>query len=953
MRKSAQLLAFATIACALLPAHVANAQVQLEVEAFTGTPFGVGRLTLRSGGEFRINRPPRAGRGRIADLARRLAAQAGAGNPVDLQSSEMAILERDGRLFYPVFAKRERPILQQFVSVPSESTAYFLFTGNAPLQLTLHTPDATNAGVTPRVDPAGHARLLGEWWREYSSVAGGASAPAGYPAMVEQYLVDTLARRMRLEVPQPPEAKQLNLLRGELSLLAGTEATRLDMARQVLLSGMTAAATVPLPEELPAPQPELLTPPLDVPVEALAGRVPVECFYVRFGNFPNFLWLRHRTEDWGGELRDVVSERGLDYGLNARMQKIMGLREGKLAEVFGDKVIGDVALIGTDMFVNEGAAIGTLFQAKSSLALSNDLMQQRRASMRETPGATEEKLTIAGRAVSKITSPDGAIRSYYVADDDFHLVTTSQQIVEWFIATADGQHPSLASSNAFRATRTRLPLARNDTVFVYLSPEFFENLLSAHSHIEMQRRLRSDVEMELVPIAQLAAQAEGRPGATIEELIASDMLPAGFSQRADGSRLELRDGKLVDSLRGARGSFLPVPDVKIENVTPAEAAEYEEFQQYYVNEWGRMEPVALAIRREELPEGKLERVIVDALAAPLAPKHVAMLSNWLGEPTTRSLTGIAGDVVSFQAVLQGGGLLGGPPGEYMLFGALRNADPAIALSENTGILGRIVQMQLQGVQSYVGAWPHPGMLSIISSALNSAPDPAGFSRSPTGLWRRQLGDFTLLSFHPEILDGISPGLQFVEAERPAQVRIRAEDLANSTLAPLINAYGYKQSRAITAGNARFMNMLVEQLHVAPADAMSTGERLLGAKFVSPLGGEYKLEGTDGGPHSWVATALADNPAGSPPADYQFRALNWLRGVEMELLLEKSPSPELSFHGEFIMPVEARAPAFELPKLPFGLPKAAPPPAKADTKPPAEKLPTPAPEKPRPSNPREL
>jgi hypothetical protein len=904
---------------------------------------------LRSGGEFRINRPPRPGRGRIADLARRLAAQAGAVNPVDLQSTEMAVTERDRRLFYPVFAKRERPILQQFVSVPSESAAYFLFKGDTPLELTVHTGTPTSGSVVPRVDPAGHARLLGDWWREYSSVASGGSAMPSYPAMVEQYLTDTLARRLRLAVPQPAEARQLNLLRGELSLLAGTEQVRLEMARRILLSEAPPTATAFLPEELPAPKPESLTPPLDVPLEPLAGRVPAECFYVRFGNFPNFLWLRHRTEDWGGELRDVVSERGLDYGLNARMQKILGLREGKLAEVFGDKVIGDVALIGTDMFVNEGAAVGTLFHAKSSLALANDLSQQRRATMRETPGATEEKLTIAGRVVSKITSPEGTIRSYYVADGDFHLVTTSQQIVEWFIATADGQHPSLASSDAFRATRARLPIARNDTVFVYLSPEFFENLLSAQSHIEMQRRLRSDVEMELVPIAQLAAKSEGRPGETIDELIASDMLPAGFGQRADGSRLELREGKLVDTIRGARGSFLPVPDCKPGKVTPEEAAEFERFKQYYINEWGRMEPVALAIRREELPEGKLERVVVDALAAPLAPKHVEMLSGWLGEPTTRSLKGIAGDVVSFQAVLQGGGLLGGSPGEYLLFGALRNADPAIALSENTGILGRILQMQLQGVQGYVGTWPHPGMLSIFSGPLNSAPDPAGFSRLPTGLWRRQLGDFTLLSFHPEILDGISPGLEFVEEERPAQVRIRAEDLATSTLAPLINAYGYKQSRAITAGNARFMNMLIEQLHVAPPEAMTTGERLLGAKFVSPLGGEYKLEASAGGPQTWVATALAANPGGAPPADYQFRALNWLRGVEMELLLEKSPTPELSFHGEFIMPVEARTPAFELPKLPFGLPKPSP----AAAKPPVEKLPTPASAPPRPANPREL
>ncbi len=943
MRKSARWLAIVAIGFALRLASPALGQEHLEVEAYSGTPFGVGRLTLRSGGELRLNRPLQPGRGRIIDLARQIAAQAGIPNPTDLQSTEMSVLERGQRLFYPVFAKRERPILRQFISVPTESTAYFLFTGDALLELSVQAPNPIAGSVIPRVDPAAHGRLLGDWWREYSSVASGNVALA-YPVMVEQYLVDTLARRLRLTVPRPPEVPQLNLLRGELNLLAGAESARLDLARRILLADMTAVATLPLPEELPSPRPELLTPPteqpvepqVDEPVEPLARRVPVECFYVRFGNFPNFLWLRHRTEDWGGELRDVVSERGQDYALNQRMQKTLGLREGKLAEVFGDKVIGDVALVGTDMFMNEGAAIGTLFQAKSSLALSNDLIQQRRASMRETPGATEEKLTIAGRAVSKIASPNGAIRSYYVADGDFHLVTTSRQIVEWFLATADGGHPSLGASDAFRAIRRRLPLARNDTVFVYLSPEFFENLLSAHYHIEMQRRLRSDVELELISIAQLAAQSEGRAGATIAELIASDLLPAGFGEHADGSQLELRDGHFVDSLRGARGSFLPVPDVAIERVSAAEAAEYQQFQDYYVHQWGRIQPVALAIRREELPESKLERVIVDALAAPLAPQHIAMLSDWLGEPTTRHLAPIAGDVVALQAVLRGGsgGLLGGPPGEYLLFGSLRNADPAIALSENTGLLGRILQMQLQGVQGYVGAWPHPGILSIFGSLLAASPDPGGYTQLPSSLWRRQLGDFTLLSFHPEILAGVGPELQFVESDRPAQVRIRAADLATSTLAPLINAYGYKQSRAITAGNLRFMNMLIEQLHVPPAEALATGERLLNARFVSPLGGEYRFASTGGAAPSWSATALTEHPGDSPPVDYQFRALTWLRGVNMELLLTQSPTPELSFHGEFVMPVEARASSFELPKLPFGLSK----PAAKPVEPPLRKTP---------------
>ncbi len=214
-------------------------------------------------------------------------------------------------------------------------------------------------------------------------------------------------------------------------------------------------------------------------------------------------------------------------------------------------------------------------------------------------------------------------------------------------------------------------------------------------------------------------------------------------------------------------------------------------------------------------------------------------------------------------------------------------------------------------------------MSLLGAAANAPADQGGYTRLVTGLWRRQLENFTLLSFHPEILAQASPQLRFIEAERPAQVWIHAEDLANSTLAPLINAYGYSQSRQIAAGNTRFMNLLVEQLHVPPAEALAEGERILNARFIAPLGGSYELRKTVGGTSSWMATALIDRPEDAPPPkDYQFRALNWLRGVDVELALQKAPDPALALHGEFIMPVEARAPAFQLPKLPFNLSKPA-------------------------------
>jgi hypothetical protein len=896
-----------------LHASGSQAQIRIDAEAYSGTPFGVGRVTLSSGGEIRVGRVPRPGGGRIADLARRALNQAGKGETTTLESAEIALTEKSGRTLYPVFEKRDRPLLRQFVSVPTASTIFFLFEGNAPLDLTMHAPQAHPRQVVPRQDREGHDRLLAAWWRDYSAAAA-EGRDAEYPPMVEEYLTDTLARRMNLPLTRRSDRRPTGLLQGELNQLFETETARLELAQAILLGDVAREpASESLPEELPEPKPELLNPPpADTPIEPIAAHVPVECLYVRFGSFSNFLWLRHRIDDWGGEVRDLISERGLDFGLGDRFQRQIGLRESGLAELLGERVIADVAVIGTDTFVREGAAIGMLFQAKNNAALTADLTQQRLVALKEAKGGKQEDFTIAGQKVSLFSTADNSLRSFYVADGDFHLVTTSRALVELFLATGAGKHDSLAASDEFRYTRSRVPLSQNDTIFAYLSPQFFQNLLSARYQIELNRRLRSAVEMELLPIARLAARGERKPGDTIDELVAGNLLPEGFGTRPDGSQLELADGKIVDSLRGGRGTFVPVPDVVLGKVTPAESKRYQGFTQSFREQFGRTAPIVARVQRQAMSDGKTERVVVDVQAAPLSERHVEMLSQWLGEPTDQRLAPIPGNAVSFEAVMRGGTFFSG--GEHHLFGGLRDADPAIVLDPQAGIIARLLTSQLEGIQGYLGAWPNPGFLRMLSGILDVPVDAQGYARLRSGLWRRQFDDFTLLSFHPEILEKTSQQLRFEKAPRPAQIWFHADDLARSQLAGFINAYGYRKSRQVTAGNTRFMNMLSEQLRVPPAECLATGEEILGAKFVSPLGGKYELRDFGDGLKNWVSTAIADRPDNSPPADYQFPALTWLRGADLEISAQNGA---LAAHAEVIMPVETRPAGFLLPSLPFG------------------------------------
>ena len=110
---------------------------------------------------------------------------------------------------------------------------------------------------------------------------------------------------------------------------------------------------------------------------------------------------------------------------------------------------------------------------------------------------------------------------------------------------------SLGASREFRHARTIMPLARDDTVFVYLSDAFFRNITGPRYRVEMMRRLEAVADVELVRLARLDSTAEGRRDGTIEQLVAGGLLPADFGPRPDGSRA------VLGARRGLRSASRP------------------------------------------------------------------------------------------------------------------------------------------------------------------------------------------------------------------------------------------------------------------------------------------------------------------------------------------------------------------------------------------------------------
>ncbi|MEX2357180.1 MAG: hypothetical protein WEE51_02550, partial [Pirellulaceae bacterium] len=404
----------ATVGCLLAIATTAKGA---NVEAYAGQPWGVGKITVSF---------------QRADF----------GDPLD--SHAFGVEDTDGRIFYPAFEKKRiLPLLQSLmgadrVTPPQELTTYFLFVGDQPMDVVVRTPTPQTIRVVPEIPrrPARYQSNLNQWWRQLHENARQQREQGDYSPVVETYLSAMLSQRMGMELPLRSREDMADRSALEpnqsLMLMLGAEKVHDALLKSLMfneLSNEGAHVALPQPirwQELPIP--DAVT---DVAIEPLAMQAPKECFYVRFGGLGNYLWLNRLLERNGGDLSKMVSNRGVSMHINEVVQRQLALKQSALADVFGDAVVADMAIIGRDTYTKEGASIGMLFQARNSGVLNNDIRTNYRNSLRqfEAQGATLETVEIAGHEVQFLSTPDNTLRSFHVQRGDFHLVTTSRDIV--------------------------------------------------------------------------------------------------------------------------------------------------------------------------------------------------------------------------------------------------------------------------------------------------------------------------------------------------------------------------------------------------------------------------------------------------------------------------------------------------------------------------------------------
>jgi len=907
----------------------------------------------------------------------------------DGREPRVLIDEASGRVFYPavssvvseILVPQERLLPQQIGrpgglidrlrnTVRPESTAqevqtgvriHALFRGDQPLNIRVYG-DLNQQFLLPvsaLPNLSHYQQLFDAWWSDMQKQTAEMLASQPSHASLPHFLTSMLARQLELtshELPEPPASDSGWISLGDskpqflemLESLSGSERFKEQAVRRILSQPLlTEEEPLPLPPEPFWQQAEVPLVDVEVNVEEIATRVPPECFYLRFGSFGNYMWFQELAQRFGGDLSHAVFMPGLNYGGMSRAEKMLATRITTVSKMFGDKLIKDMALIGNDLYFNDGASMAVLFQTTNPALLKASFDSDRRAAMAENPDAALSEIMIGDKNVSLLSTPDNRIRAFLLVDGSFVLIATSQRLMERFMAVGQGQ-PSLASTEMFPWVRSRMPVENEYSVFGYFPPEFFQALLGPHHQIESKRRLLASAHLEIAELASLTALTLDRwtkpsesdvliPNALpsnasfssiagaelsndLDAMRDAKLLPAWFDQRPDESRVLRSAPQWVDSLRGSRGSFLPIADVDILSVSPEEAAEYARTAEHYQKQWGRMDPLFFGLRRfqaeasvvpqepreqstavgalDNSGQGPVEQFTIEAYLAPFEPKKYGWVFEQLAEPSPVAIQFPPDDMLSVQLRFQG------PlPGEsYYLFGGLKDMLPPQA-EEVQGLLKSL--RALKAAPAYLGAWPKPDLIQSLPLGIGSRlaqPDFAGYSRMLGGLWRWQNDQWSLLSFHKNILDTASGQMGVGQVSDAAQIRIALADFNGSKLAEWIDQMWWEQGWKSSHANTNLLDALQQQFKVPAQDCPRVAARLLGAQPQCALGGQYQFQEVDlqqtlSQPAErsttiqqsgfWYSSAWHDgaiSSAGKPlaPADYSAPWIQWLHGAQIQV-----------------------------------------------------------------------
>lgn len=440
----------------------------------------------------------------------------------------------------------------------------------------------------------------------------------------------------------------------------------------------------------------------------LSANVPPDWFYAHFSSLTRALDFGDYLNQTGGAFYNRFSEAPVDSALKKRILAQLAIEEHKEARMFYDSVIEEMALVSSDFFFGMGTDVSLLFRLKAENLFKITIQSYRQRFVQHTPGAREFMMTIEGKLISAIFSPDMRLRSYYYLEGQTAIISNSPVAMARLLRIAQKKEAALASLDEFKYMRS-VYTANKETEdgFIYFSDMFIRRLVSPQVRIAEARRMQTAFQLAQVEkLILLHQHAYGKTPANFDELVqntaideknAAEMRRAFAGIRVNGFRADHPEFGTIGFLR-------PNLELTVAKVNQAEAEGYTRFVESYSNFWREyFDPIGIRFKKKD--NGiKIEICILPLIENTIYNQVKALLG---AATTTHNIKSMAGETLSLAARLN--------PDLIYRFGLIE-PEPGKPILNITG------NIQLHGLDNFPTIDFEPGLIMRELTRGRSRPD---------------------------------------------------------------------------------------------------------------------------------------------------------------------------------------------------------------------------------------
>lgn len=330
--------------------------------------------------------------------------------------------------------------------------------------------------------------------------------------------------------------------------------------------------------------------------EPLAAAVPAEFWYARVDDIRLLLRLLDEADAWITPVVQVLQRNPEDRQLSSRYQAQLGLRRSGLAKLFGNVVVGQVAVAGSDAYLREGSDVTLIFSVKQQAIFDQELARHLDTYRAEFPDLTTTTREHAGVSISVSGDTGAHVRQQRAQVGDLAIVSNSATACDRVIDAILGKRARLSDEPDLRYLLARDPGAHQ--AYAFLSDKFIAAAISPPQKILAARRQQALAEL-LTPgyAALLHGWLYGQAPASTEVLIKSGLLLGDELKHADGSAISYTPGNAARSMWGSPAALTPLIDLPaVTQVSAAEQAAYVTFANGYQQYWKQfIDPVAIRL----------------------------------------------------------------------------------------------------------------------------------------------------------------------------------------------------------------------------------------------------------------------------------------------------------------------------------------------------------------------